>query len=157
MEPSSRPLLLVCTKKAVCNLLSHTPCGKHVVVQGKKSGRNWIDTGWHWIHIVWHNTGMLQHCHLTHPHANTWPCILTSIHLWIFELTCLINACNMTFIEMLINMPWNYLMQTMPRHSSYQKFKHACLVRSSRSLARWSSRFRHLLRYLRYTEIHALS
>ena len=35
-------------------------------------------------------------------------------------------------------------------HSSYQKFKHACLVQSSRSLARWSSRLRHLLRYLQY-------
>src|SRR3954467_14082795 len=40
MEPSSRPLLLVCTRKAVCILLNHIPCGKHVVVHGGK----WIGT-----------------------------------------------------------------------------------------------------------------
>ena len=50
-------------------------------------------------------TGMPQHCHLTHPHANTWPCILTSIHLWIIELTYLNKAMEITFIGMLINMP----------------------------------------------------
>ena len=44
-------------------------------------------------------------------------------------------------------------MQTCNNHSSYQKFKHACLVRSSRSLAWRSSRFRHLLWYLRYKKI----
>ena len=157
MEPSSRPLDLVRTRKAICNLLSHIPCGKHVVVQGRKNGRNWTDTGWYWSHIVWHKTGMLQHCHLTHPHANTWPCILTSIHLWIFE-----THLPQHFVEHEVRRyahqhAMKLLNANMPKQSSYQKFKHACLVQSSRSLARWSSRLRHLLRYLRLKKIYALT
>ena len=38
------------------------------------------------------------------------------------------------------------------KHLSYPRFKHACLVRRSRSLARRSSRLRHLSRNLRYSE-----
>ena len=38
------------------------------------------------------------------------------------------------------------------KHLPYQMFKHACLVRRSRSLARRSSRLRHLFRNLRYSE-----
>ena len=140
---------LVCTRKAVYNLLSHIPYGKPVVVQEGKTDGNWTDSCWHWSQIVWHKTGMLQHCHRTHPHANTWPCILTSIHSWnslasLSQVTGHSSVCSSTCHKL--------LNANMPKQSSYQKFKHACLVRSSRSLARWSSRLRHLLRYLRYKE-----
>ena len=72
-------------RKMVCNLLSHIPCRKHMVVQGGKRMGKWLDSRWYWSQMVWHKTGMLQHCHLTHSHAITWPCKLISNNIWIFE------------------------------------------------------------------------
>ena len=85
MEPSSRPLYLVCTRKTSCNLLSHIPCGKQVAVQ---EGNEWEcdlihdDTE---VKIDWRKTGMPQHCHLTHPHAITWPCKYVSNNIMLSE------------------------------------------------------------------------
>ena len=68
-----------------CNLLCHIPCGKHVAAQ---EGNEWEcdlihdDTE---VKIDWRKTGMPQHCHLTHPHAITWPCKYVSNNIWLSE------------------------------------------------------------------------
>ena len=152
MEPSSRPLYLVCTRKEVCNLLNRILCRKHVVAQKGTDG----NVAWSTLTRElngWHKTGMLQQYHLNTFHVTTWLCyhpIKTSHQVSKHTGSCL--ACNITLTDALINVPWTNYSRKHAKHLSYQRFKRACLVRSSRSLARRSSRLRHLFRNLRYSE-----
>ena len=52
----------------------------------------WFVSRWHGSQIIWHKTGMSQHCHLTQPHANTWLCKYVSNNIMLsetyFQLLC---------------------------------------------------------------------
>ena len=147
MEPSPWPLYLVCTRKEVCNWLNRILCRRHVAAQkGDEQDMTWSTL------ILelngWHKTGMLQQYHLTTYHVTTWPGHLSSKITVTSKHTVSCLACNVTLTD--AHMPCTNHSSKHAKHSSYQRFKHACLVRRSRSLARRSSRLRHLLRYLRY-------
>ena len=153
MEPSSRPLYMVCTRKEVCNLLNRILCRKHVAARrGDKREQDLIrvSTGvkWFGIRLACINNTSLPPFMSPHDHVNSYQ----KSHQ-VSKLTCISFACNITLTAIHVNMPCNNYSGKHAKHSSYQRFKHACLVRSSRSLARRSLRFRHLLRYLRYKEI----
>src|SRR3954469_13362172 len=69
---------LVCTRKAVCHLLNHIPCKKHVVVQGGK----WIgakpiragtEVNLYGIRLACYNTAILPIFMPTHGHAYSHP------------------------------------------------------------------------------------
>ena len=45
----------------------------------------WFVSRWHGSQIIWHKTGMSQHCHLTHPHTNTWLCKYVSNNIMLSE------------------------------------------------------------------------
>ena len=98
----------------------------------------------------WHKTGMLQQYHLTTFHVTTWSGHFSSKITVTPEHTFSCLACNVILTD--AHMPCTNHSSKHAQHSSYQRFKHACLVRRSRSLARRSSRLRHLLRNLRYSE-----
>ena len=149
MEPSSRPLYLVCTRKEVNNLLNRILCRKHVAARKGKNG-NVTQSTLTLEFDGWHKADMLQQYHLTTFHVTTWSghlsskIMITSKH----RVSCL--ACNEILTD--AHMPSTNHSSKHAKHPSYQRFKHACLVRRSRSLARRSSRLRHLLRNLRYSE-----
>ena len=101
---------LVCTMKAVCNLLNRTLCRKHVAARRENErdrDLTHVETGVH----GWHRTGMLQQYQPATHHVTTW-----SYHhknTSTSKLTCLGFACIITLTAMHINMPWtDYSMQT---------------------------------------------
>ena len=149
MEPSSQPLYLVCTRKEVSSLLNRILCRKHVATRKGRNG-NVAQPMLTSEFIGCRRTGMLQHYHLTTFHVTRWSghlsskITVTSKH----RTSCL--ACNVILTD--AHMPCTNHPSKHAKHSSYQRFKHACLVQRSRSLARRSSRLRHLLRNLRYNE-----
>ena len=149
MEPSSRPLYLVCTRKEVNNLLNRILCRKHLAArEGTNSNvaRSTLTSEF----IRWHKTGMLQQYHLTAFHVTTWLGHLSSEITVTSEHTDSCLTCNEILTD--AHMPCTNHSSKHAKHLSYRRFKHACLVRRSRSLARRSSRLRHLLQYLRYKE-----
>ena len=149
MEPSSRPLYFVCTRKEVKNLLNRILCRKHVAARKGKNGnvaRSTLTSEF----IGWRKTGMLQQYHLTTFHVTTWSGHLSAKITVTSKHTASCLACNVILTD--AHMLCTNHSSKHAKHSSYQRFKHACLVRRSRSLARRSSRLRHLLRNLRYNE-----
>ena len=149
MEPSSRPLYLVCTRKEVCNLLNRILCRKHVAARKGTNGNvarstltsELLDD----IRLACYNNTILLP--LMSPHDRS-SLIKRSQQTSKHTVSCL--ACNVTLTD--AHMPCTNLSSKHAKHLSYQRFKHACLVRRSRSLARRSSRLRHLLQNLRYSE-----
>ena len=140
MEPSSRSLCLVCTRKEVCNLLNRTLCRKHVAAQrGNERDRDLT-------HVRtrvngWHKTGMLQQYQLATHHVTTWSCCLIIIRTHqTSKLTGSLPCMHITFTNAYINMPWENYSSKHAKHSSYQRFKHACLVRRLSSSAKFASR-----------------
>ena len=71
MEPSSRPLYLVCTRKEVNNLLNRILGRKHVVARKGKNG-NVTQSTLTSEFIGCRKAGMLQQYHLTAFHVTTW-------------------------------------------------------------------------------------
>ena len=61
-------------------------------------------------------------------------------------------ACNVTLTDAYINLLCTNYASNHANPPSYQSVEHACLGRRSRSLARRSSRLRHLFRNLWYSE-----
>ena len=149
MEPSSRPLYLVCTRKEVTNLLNLIPCRKHVAARKGKND-NVTQSTLTSEFIGYRKAGMLQQYHLTAFHVTTWLGHLSSEITVTSELTDSCLTCNEILTD--AHMPCTNHSSKHAKHLSYQWFKHACLVRRSRSLARRSSRLRHLFRNLRYSE-----
>ena len=147
MEPSSRPLYLVCTWKEVNNLLNRILCRKHVAARKGEDG-NVAQSTLTSEFIGWRKTGMLQQYHLTTFHVTTWSGHLSSKITVTSKHTDSCLTCNVILTD--AHMPCTNHSSKHAKHLSYQRFKHACLVRSSRSLARWSLWLRHILRYLRY-------
>ena len=45
----------------------------------------WFVSRWHQSQMIWHKTGMSQHCHLTHPHAITCLCKYVSNNIMLSE------------------------------------------------------------------------
>ena len=133
----------------VNNLLNRILCRKHVAARKGKNG-NVAQSMLTSEFIGWRKTGMLQQYHLTAFHVTTWlghlssEITVTSEH----RVSCL--ACNVILTD--AHMPCINHSSKHAKHLSYRRFKHAFLVRRSRSLARRSSRLRHLLRNLRYSE-----
>ena len=149
MERSSRPLYLVCTRKEVNNLLNRILCWKHVAARKGKNDnvtQSMLTSGF----IGYRKAGMLQQYHLTAFHVTTWLGHLSSEITVTLEHTDSCLTCNEILTD--AHMPCTNHSSKHAKHPSYQRFKHACLVRRSRSLARRSSRLRHLLRNLRYSE-----
>ena len=146
MEPSSRPLYLVCTRKEVNNLLNRILCRKHVAARKGKNG-NVAQSTLTSEFIERRKTGMLQQYHLTTFHVTTWSGHLSYKITVTSEHTDSCLACNAILTD--AHMPCTNHSSKHVKHLSYQRFKHACLVRRSRSLARRSSRLRHLSRNLR--------
>src|SRR4051812_25742128 len=95
---------LVCTRKAVCNLLNHIPCEKHVVVQGGK----WIGTkpiragtevNLYGVRLACYNTAIL-------PISCQHMALHTHIQQRMDHRTHLLQQCmNITSIGMLTIMP----------------------------------------------------
>ena len=110
----------------------------------------WFVLRWHGSQIIWHKTGMLQQYHLTTFHVTRWSGHLSSKITVTSKHTASCLACNVILTD--AHMLCTNHSSKHAKHSSYQRFKHACLVLRSRSLARRSSRLRHLLRNLRYNE-----
>ena len=149
MEPSSRPFYLVCTRNEVTNLLNRILCRKHVAARKGKNG-NVAQSTLTSEFIGWRKTGMLQQYHLTTFHVTTWSGHLSSKITVTSEHTDSCLTCNEILTD--ANMPCTTHSNKHAKHLAYQWSEHACLVRRSRSLARRSSRLRHLLRNLRYNE-----
>ena len=146
MEPSSRPLYLVCTRKEVCNLLNHILCRKHVAARKGKNGNVTQSTLTSEFN-GWRKAGLLQQYHHTTFHVTTWSGHLSSKITVTSKHTDSCLACNVILTD--AHMPCTNHSSKHAKHLSYQRFKHACLVRRSRSLARRSSRLRPLSRNLR--------
>ena len=149
MEPSSRPLYLVCTRKEVNNLLNRILGRKHVAARKGKNDNVTQST----LTLEFNGcrqAGMLQQYHLTAFHVTTWLGHLSSEITVTSEHTDSCLTCNEILTD--AHMPCTNHSSKHAKHLSYRSFKHACLVRRSRSLARRSSRLRHLLRNLRYSE-----
>ena len=144
MEPSSRPLYLVCTRKEVSNLLNRILCRKHVAARKGKNGNVTQSTLTSEFN-GWRKAGMLQQYHLTTFHVTTWSGHLSSKITVTSKHTVSCLACNVILTDA-------HMLCTKPFKQTCKTLKHACLVRRSRSLARWSSRLRHLLRNLQYSE-----
>ena len=155
MEPSSRPLYLVCTRKTVATYYAIF-LSENMWQYGKEWMEMWFVSRWHGSQIIWHKTGMSQHCHLTHPHANTWLCKYVSNNIMLSE----------TYFP-LMSTKYN-IQRSVHKHAmTILKCKHAttthhikrsniaCLVRSSQSLTVWSLRLRCFLRNLRYKKRYA--
>src|SRR3954465_921719 len=95
---------LVCTKKAVCDLLNHIPFGKHVVVQGGEMDTSPTDMGWvysnlHGIRLACYHTAILPIFMPTHGLAYSHPTRYGSSNLLVSTMH------NIQFIGMLHNMP----------------------------------------------------
>ena len=149
MEPSSRPLYLVCTWKEVSNLLNRILYKKHVAARKGKNG-NVAQSTLTLEFNGWRKAGMLQQYHLTAFHVTKWLGHLSPEITVTSEHTDSCLTCNEILTD--AHMPCTNHSRKHAKHQSYQRFKHACLVRRSRSLARRSSRLRHLSRNLRYRE-----
>ena len=75
---------------------------------GRKWMETWFDSRRHGSQIIWHKTGMSQHCHLTHPHAITWACKYVSHNIMLSETYFPLMCMKYNIQEMFINMPWLY-------------------------------------------------
>ena len=132
MEPSSRPLYLVCTRREVCNLLNRTLSRKHVAA---RRGNEWdrdlthVKTGVH----GWHKAGMLQHYQPATHHVTTWSCYLIIIRTHpASKLTCSLSCMHITFTNAYINMPWEKLLKQTCKTLIISKVQ-TCLPGSEKS------------------------
>ena len=98
MEPSSRPLYLVCTRKEVSNLLNCILCRKHVAARKGKNG-NVAQSTLTSEFIGWRKTGMLQQYHLTTFHVTTWSGHLSSKITVTSKHTDSCLACNVILTD----------------------------------------------------------
>jgi len=144
MEPSSRPLYLVCTREVVYNWLDRNPNGRPMIVLKRRRTESRHDLRWYWVNQLLACSNNTSIPPIISPYDRGGSTFSFGTHP---KLTCMKYAIHIC--------PYDHAYETSysskhATHSSYQRFKHACLVRSSRSLARRSLRLRHLLRYLRY-------
>ena len=147
MEPSSRPLYFVCTRKEVTNLLNrilaNETCGS---TEGGKND-NVTPSTLTSEKVGWCKAGMLQHYHLAALHVTTSLGHLSSEIIATLEHAGSCLTSNEVFTD--THMPRTNFQANMQNTYHIKCSKHACLVRRTRSLARRSSRLLHLSRNLR--------
>ena len=142
MEPSSRPLYLVCTREVVYNWLDRNPNGWPMIVPKRRRTESWHDLRWYWVNQLLACSNNTSIPPIMSPHDRGGSTFSFGTHP---KLTCMKYAIHIC--------PYDHAYETNysskhATHSSYQRFKHACLVLRSRSLTRCGSRLRHGLRYL---------